>query len=58
MTPAERIADLEAVVRQQREDIERLLSVNVDLQARVHELEARLAKDSHNSGKLYDFRSS
>jgi transposase len=51
MTPAERIADLEAVVRQQREDIERLLSVNVDLQARVQELAARLAKDSHNSGK-------
>lgn len=51
MTPAERIADLEAVVRQQREDIERLLSVNADLQARVRELEGRVAKDSHNSGK-------
>jgi transposase len=51
MTPAERIADLEAVVRQQREDIERLLSVNTELQERVRELEGRLAKDSHNSGK-------
>ena len=51
MTPAQRIADLEAVVRQQREDVERLLSVNANLQDRVHELEARLAKDSHNSGK-------
>jgi transposase len=51
MTPAQRIADLEAVVRQQREDIQRLLSVNAELQVRVRELEGRLAKDSHNSGK-------
>jgi cell division protein FtsB len=51
MTPAEQIADLEAVVRQQREDIERLLSVNAELQARVRELEGHVAKDSHNSGK-------
>jgi len=51
MTPAERIAELEAELHQQREHIERLLSVNVALQARVQELEARLAKDSHNSGK-------
>jgi transposase len=35
---------LEAVVEQQREQIAALLE-------RVHELEARLAKDSHNSGK-------
>jgi transposase len=44
MTPAERIAELEAVVEQQREQIAALLE-------RVHDLEARLAKDSHNSGK-------
>jgi transposase len=44
MTPAERIAELEAVVEQQREQIAALLE-------RVHELEARAAKDSHNSGK-------
>jgi uncharacterized coiled-coil protein SlyX len=35
MTPAERIAKLEIVVGQQREQIERLLSVNADLQAQV-----------------------
>jgi uncharacterized coiled-coil protein SlyX len=39
MTPAERIAELEAVVEQQREQIAALLE-------RVHDLEARLAKDS------------
>ena len=44
MTPAERITQLEAVVEQQREQIAALLE-------RVHDLEARLAKDSHNSGK-------
>src|SRR5258706_15483200 len=44
MTPAERITQLEAVVEQQREQIAALLE-------RVHELEARLAKDSHNSSK-------
>jgi hypothetical protein len=43
MTPGERIAELEAVV-QQREQIATLLE-------RVHDLEACLAKDSHNSGK-------
>src|SRR5262249_51812638 len=42
MTPAERIAQLEAVIEQQREQMATLLE-------RVHELEARLAKDSHNS---------
>src|SRR5258708_28327405 len=51
MTPADRIAELEAELHQQREHIERLLSVNIALQARVQELEARLAKDSHNSTK-------
>ncbi len=44
MTPAERITQLEAVVEQQREQIAALLE-------RVHELEAQLAKDSHNSSK-------
>ncbi len=44
MTPAEEIAALKAEVGQQREQIAALLE-------RVHELEARLAKDSHNSGK-------
>jgi transposase len=44
MTPDERIAELEAIVAQQREQIVALL-------ARVQDLEARLAKDSHNSSK-------
>lgn len=44
LTPQARIAELEAVVAQQREQIATLLG-------RVQELEARLAKDSHNSGK-------
>jgi transposase len=44
MTPETRIAELEAVVAQQREQIAALLE-------RVQELQARLAKDSHNSGK-------
>src|SRR5260370_10563464 len=44
MTSAERIAEVEAVVEQQREQIAALLE-------RVHELEARAAKDSHNSSK-------
>lgn len=44
MTPDERIAQLEA-------EIQRLREQNVALLARVQDLEARLAKDSHNSGK-------
>ena len=44
MSSEERIAELEALVAQQAEQIAVLL-------ARVHELEARLAKDSHNSSK-------
>jgi transposase len=44
MTPEARIAELEAVVAQQREQIATLLE-------RLGELEARVAKDSHNSGK-------
>ena len=44
MTPAERITELEAMVEQQREQIAALLE-------QVHDLEARLAKDSRNSSK-------
>jgi transposase len=44
MSSDERIAELEAIVAQQREQIVALLG-------RVQELEARLAKDSHNSSK-------
>src|SRR5262245_20346187 len=44
MMPEERIAQLEAENARQREQIAVLV-------ARVQELEARLAKDSHNSGK-------
>jgi transposase len=44
MTPKDRIADLEAENARQREQIAALL-------VRVQELEARLAKDSHNSSK-------
>ncbi len=51
MTPDERIAELEGLVRQQRQQLEVALAQNTVLQARVQELEARLAKDSHNSGK-------
>jgi transposase len=50
-TPQARIGELEAIVAQQREQIATLLEQNVLLGARVQELEARLAKDSHNSGK-------
>jgi transposase len=44
MTPEDRIAELEAENERQREQIAALV-------ARVQELEARLAKDSHNSSK-------
>jgi transposase len=44
MTPESRIAELEAENARQRDQIAALLG-------RVQELEARLAKDSHNSGK-------
>lgn len=51
MTPDARIAELEGLVRQQRQQLEVVLAQNAMLQARVQELEARLAKDSHNSSK-------
>lgn len=44
MTPEERIAELEALVAQLREQ-------NTVLVARIQELEGQLAKDSHNSHK-------
>ena len=51
MKPDECIADLEALVAQQREQIATLLTQNAALRTRLQELEARLAKDSHNSHK-------
>jgi transposase len=51
MTPEERIASLEAENARQREQLAVLLAQNTVLLARVQELEARLAKDSHNSSK-------
>jgi transposase len=51
MTTEQRIAELEAVVGQQRQQLEAALAQNAVLLARVQELEARLAKDSHNSSK-------
>ena len=55
MTPDDRIAELEGLVRQQRQQLDVVLAQNAVLQARVQELEARLAKDSHNSGKCMVF---
>jgi transposase len=49
MTPEERIAELEAENARQREQMAVLLTQNSALLERVQELEARLAKDSHNS---------
>ena len=51
MTAEERIAELEGLVRQQRQQLEAVLAQNAVLHARVHQLEARLAKDSHKSSK-------
>ena len=51
MTPDERIAELEMVLADQRQQLDVVLALNAVLQARVEELEARLAKDSHNSSK-------
>src|SRR5487761_2009383 len=51
MTNQERIAELEAALAQQREQIATLLEQHARLVERVRELEARLAKDSHNSSK-------
>jgi transposase len=51
MSPTERIATLEAVVRQQRVGIARLLSASAQLRLWVHDLEARLATDSRTSSR-------
>jgi transposase len=51
MTPDERISELEGILAEQRQQLDLALAVNAVLQARVEELEARLAKDSHNSSK-------
>jgi transposase len=51
MTAEQRIAELEALVGRQRQQLEAALAQNAVLVARVQELEARLAKDSHNSHK-------
>jgi hypothetical protein len=51
MTPDERIAELEGVLAEQHQQLELALAQNAALQARIEELEARLAKDSHNSSK-------
>ena len=51
MTSDERIAELEDLVRQQRQQLEVALAQNAVLQARIQELEARSSKDSHNSSK-------
>jgi transposase len=51
MTPAERMAELELLTAQQQQQIVALQELVAQLQARVQELEGRLAKDSHNSSK-------
>ena len=51
MTDYERIVELEAETAQQREQIATLLQQNATLQQRLTDLEARLAKNSHNSSK-------
>ncbi|MEO7003270.1 MAG: IS66 family transposase [Ktedonobacterales bacterium] len=51
MTKAERIRELEAENAQQREQIATLLRQSAEMQQRLTDLEARLAKDSHNSSK-------
>lgn len=47
MSTEERIAELEALVEQQREQIEQLLARNAELEARV----AQAQRDSHSSSK-------
>ncbi len=51
MTHEDVLAILTAENARQREQIAALMAQNAALAARVQELEARLAKDSHNSGK-------
>lgn len=51
MTANERIASLEALVAQQQEQLAQQREQIAQLSAYIHELEGRLAKDSHNSSK-------
>ncbi len=51
MTADARIAELEGLVAQLRAQLATALAQNEALMGRVQELEARLAKDSHNSNK-------
>src|SRR5215469_5037315 len=51
MSQDERFAAVEAENRQLRQALDAAVAQNALLQQRVQELEARLAKDSHNSGK-------
>jgi uncharacterized coiled-coil protein SlyX len=51
MTPEEEIAALKAENAAQRQRLDLLLEQNSLLVERVRELEARVAKDSHNSNK-------
>jgi transposase len=51
MTSPDRLAELEALTRTQEQQLVVLQRLVSQLQARVQELEARLAKDSHNSSK-------
>jgi transposase len=51
MRPADRIAELEASIAQQQQQIGALQELVGQLQARVQELEGQKAKDSHNSHK-------
>src|SRR3974377_1135343 len=51
MTEQDRIAQLEAENAQQRQHQFQVLAQNAMLLERVCDLEARLAKDSHNSNK-------
>ncbi len=51
MTADERIAYLEALVAQQQEQLAQQREQIAQLSTYVHELEGRLAKDSHNSSK-------
>src|SRR5690242_15500117 len=51
MNADERIAELEAAYAQVQQQLALALAQNAALQVRVQELEARLAKDSHNSSK-------
>lgn len=51
MTPEEEVVALKAENAAQRQRLDLLLEQNALLAERVRELEARLAKDSHNSHK-------